>query len=118
MAPDNPGPSTLVVLTSDGMGCGEAELRQKLLRTWLTLVLENGTLPGAICFYTEGVRLVVEGSPVLDLLRSLEAKGVHLIICTTCLKYYHLEERVAVGTVGGMGDILAAQWKAAKVIPL
>ena len=62
--------------------------------------------------------MVVEGSPVLDLLQSLEAKGVRLIICSTCLQYYGLTEKVKVGIVGGMGDILLAQWMAGKVITL
>ena len=80
--------------------------------------MQNGTLPGAICFYTDGVKLVVEGSPYLDLLRQLEAQGVHLVVCTTCLKHFDLYDKVAVGTVGGMGDILSAQWTAEKVITL
>jgi len=118
MANDVFGPSTLVLLTSDGMGRGDDELRAKLLRTYLTLLTEHDVLPGAICFYTDGVKLVVEGSPFLDLLRAIEAKGVHLIVCTTCLKHYDLYDKVAVGIVGGMTDIISAQAKAEKVITL
>ena len=62
--------------------------------------------------------MAVEGSPVLDLLRTLEAKGVRLILCSTCLQYFGLTDKVAVGIVGGMGDILLAQWMASKVITL
>jgi intracellular sulfur oxidation DsrE/DsrF family protein len=75
-------------------------------------------LPAAICFYTDGVKLVVEGSPVLEPLKSLEARGVHLIICSTCLSYFGLEDKVRVGVVGGMTDIIEAQWRAGKVITL
>jgi intracellular sulfur oxidation DsrE/DsrF family protein len=109
---------TVVLITRNGMGSGETELQQKLVVTYLRLLLENGTLPGAICFYTDGVRLVVEGSPALDPLRQLEKRGVHLIVCQTCINYYSLADRVQIGVVGGMGDILAAQAKAAKVITL
>lgn len=118
MADIGMSPSTLIVVRGDGMGVGDWELRQKLLRTYLTLLVENDVLPGAICFYTEGVKLVVEDSPFLDLLAALEAKGVHLIVCTTCLKHYGLYDEIAVGVVGGMTDILAAQWKAKKVVTL
>lgn len=118
MANDVLGPSTLVLVTGDGMGRGDDELRAKLLRTYLTLLAEHDVLPGAICFYTDGVKLVVEGSPFLDLLRALEKKGVHLIVCTTCLKHYDLYDKVAVGIVGGMTDIISAQAKAEKVITL
>jgi hypothetical protein len=79
---------------------------------------QNGTLPGALCFYADGVKLVVEGSPLLAELRAVEAKGAHLIICKTCLDYFRLTDKVAVGVVGGMGDIIAAQLKAQKVITL
>ena len=118
MTTDGIGPSTLLVLTRDGMGDGDPELRQKLLTTYLTLLAENSVLPGAICFYTDGVKTVCEGSPYLDLLRTLEEKGVHLIVCTTCLKHHGLYEKVAVGIVGGMTDIISAQGRAAKVINL
>ena len=110
--------STVILINNDGMGTAEEALRHKLLRVYLTMLQENGLYPGAICFYAGGVRMVVEGSPVLDLLQSLEANGVRLIICSTCLQYYKLAEKVAVGIVGGMNDIVLAQWMASKVITL
>jgi len=64
------------------------------------------------------VHLVVEGSPVLETLQSLEKKGVRLILCSTCLNYFELTDQVKVGIIGGMGDILEAQRLAAKVITL
>jgi len=112
------GPDTLVVLARRGMGEAEPALAGKLLTKWLELVLQNGSLPGAMAFYAGGVHLVAEASPVLELLRRYEAAGTHLIVCSTCLEFYGLRDRVAVGIVGGMGDIIAAQWKARKVITL
>ena len=109
---------TLVVITREGMGSAEPALQKKLVGTWLTLLLEGGDLPGAICFYTDGVKLAVEGSPVLEQLAKLEERGVHLILCKTCLDFFGLAEKVRVGIVGGMGDILAAQMIATKVLPL
>ncbi len=108
--------SVLVLVTRDGMGQAEQPLRHKLMRNYLSLLEGNGMLPGVIAFYGEGVRLVAEGSPVLDHLGALEAKGVHLVVCRTCLEEYGLTGKVRVGVVGGMSDIVAAQWKAAKVI--
>jgi sulfur relay (sulfurtransferase) complex TusBCD TusD component (DsrE family) len=60
----------------------------------------------------------VEGSPVLEQLHALEGKGVRLIICSTCLNYFGLQDKVKVGIVGGMADILEAQLRADKVITL
>ena len=110
--------TTVILVNNDGMGDTEEELRHKLLRVYLTLLQENGLYPGAICFYAGGVKMAVEDSPVLNLLQSLEAKGVRLILCITCLEYFGLTEKVAVGIVGGMSDILLAQWMASKVITL
>jgi hypothetical protein len=64
------------------------------------------------------VKLVCDGSPVIEGLRNLENKGVRLIVCSTCLNYLELTGRVQVGIVGGMGDILEAQMKAEKVITI
>ena len=110
--------STAILITRNGLGHAEAELQQRLIKTYLTMLDDNDMLPGIICFYADGVNLVVEGSPVLDVLKSLEAKGVRLIICNTCLKYFDLTDKVRVGIVGGMHDIIAAQWQARKVIAI
>jgi intracellular sulfur oxidation DsrE/DsrF family protein len=75
-------------------------------------------LPKAICFYTDGVKLVCAGSPVLTELRGLEARGVHLVICQTCLNYFGLADQVQLGVVGGMTDIITAVWGADTVITL
>jgi hypothetical protein len=109
---------TVILITRNGMGEADQILQHKLIGTYLKLLDEHDILPGAICFYAEGVHLAVEGSPVLEPLRSLEDKGVHLILCSTCLNYYSLMDKVKLGIVGGMGDILEAQSHASKVITL
>jgi hypothetical protein len=80
--------------------------------------MQNGSLPAAICFYTDGVKLVCDHSPVIEQLRGLENKDVRLIVCSTCLNYFDLTKKIQVGIVGGMNDILEAQVKAEKVITL
>ncbi|HKJ27374.1 MAG TPA: DsrE family protein [Anaerolineales bacterium] len=109
---------TTILITRKGMGEADPELQTKLISTYLRLIDEADYLPAVICFYAEGVHLVVESSPVLDSLKSLEGKGVRLISCNTCLNFYDLEEKVAVGLKGGMTDIIEAQRRAAKVITL
>jgi hypothetical protein len=113
-----PAPSTVLLFTNDGMGAADTPLRHKLLRLDLSILCADGLLPRAICCYADGVKLVVEGSPALDLFRQLEAKGVAVIACQTCLDFYGLTGRVAVGIVGGMHDIVTLQWHATKVITL
>lgn len=109
--------NTLVVVSREGMGHGPADLQLRLFKTWLRLLVENGLKP-TLAFYTEGVKLLVEGSPVLEELRALEEQGVRLIACKTCLDYWNLAGQLQVGIVGGMGDIQAAQVLAEKVVML
>ena len=113
-----PDSETVLLITRNGMGDAEPALQQKLITTYFKLLDENNILPAAICFYANGVKLVVEGSPILDMLKSLETKGVHLVLCNTCLNYYDLVDQARVGIVGGMTDILEAQRLASKVITL
>ena len=110
--------NSVVMITREGMGYADPVLQHKLLDTYLRLLVENGSFPGAICFYTEGVKLVVDGSPYLERLGGLEQAGVRLIICSTCLAHYDLTDSVKVGIVGGMGDIIEAQARATKVIAI
>ena len=114
----SPLSEAVILITREGMGSGDLQLQRKLLQTYSTLLIDNQSLPAAICFYTDGVKLVVEGSPLLNSLSRIEEKGVRLIVCATCLKHYGLYDKVRVGIVGGMGDILEAQVKAGKVITL
>jgi len=110
--------STTIMITSAGMGTGDPQLQITLLDKYLQLLVENNTLPDVICFYTEGVRLAVEGSPVIERLKDIEARGVRLVLCSTCLNFYGLADQVKVGIVGGMGDIIEAQLRADKIINL
>jgi sulfur relay (sulfurtransferase) complex TusBCD TusD component (DsrE family) len=109
---------TVILFTRFGMGAGPAALQQSLAGKYLALLLESGDLPARILFYTDGVRLACQGSPVLAALRTLEAQGVTLVLCKTCLDTYDLSAQVAVGIVGGMGDILESLQQAEKVVSL
>ena len=115
---ESPLADAIILITREGMGFADTVLQHQLLDTYLRLLMENNSLPNAICFYTDGVKLAVEGSPLLDRLSQIERKGVHLIICSTCLNYFELTKKVRVGIVGGMPDIIEAQTRASKVITL
>jgi hypothetical protein len=108
-------PKTLILFTRNGMGDAPPELQQKLAGIFLNLLNQDAP-PGAIAFYGEGVKLACEGSPVIDMLKSLADKGVTLMLCQTCLDYFSVRAAVRVGIIGGMGDIVAAMSQADKVI--
>ncbi len=106
---------TMILFTRSGMGEAPSELQFKLTGIFLNL-LNQDTPPGVIAFYGEGVKLVCAGSPVLDQLIALASRNTQLVICQTCLDYIGLRDAVRVGTIGGMGDIVAAMSSADKVI--
>jgi len=111
--------NTILLCTKFGMGQTDLpELGIKLIHKYLALVIESKSFPGVICFYTDGVKLVTTGSPVLELLKQMETSGVRLIVCSTCLDMMGLADQVQVGIVGGMTDIIEAQIRAEKVITL
>ena len=110
---------TVILVTRYGMGHSQlADLPLTLIGKFFSLLLQGNELPAAICFYTDGVKLTVTGSPILNQLKDLESKGVRLIICSTCLEAMNLTKDVQVGIVGGMPDIIEAQMKADKVISI
>ena len=111
--------SIVIVFKSDGMGVTKAQpLRETLARKFLALIQDAAPLPTAICFYTDGVKLVCAGSPILAELAALEARGVRLVICQTCLNTLGLADQVQLGIVGGMTDIITAMWGADTVLTL
>lgn len=109
---------TVVIINNNGMGQAETALTHKLISGFLNMLDLGEKLPSAICFYAEGVRLTVSESPVLEELKSLENKGVKLIVCTTCLNHFNIFDDLQIGTAGGMKEIVDAQWNADKVITL
>jgi sulfur relay (sulfurtransferase) complex TusBCD TusD component (DsrE family) len=108
----------VILFTHFGMGDGPADLQQTLIKKFLTLWLDTGEIPAKMVFYTDGVKLACQGSPVLEELRAFESRGTEIVLCQTCLGRYGLEDQVAVGVVGGMGDIIEALQKSPKVITI
>lgn len=88
---------TVLIFSANGMGNADEELRLKLAKIFLGLIASSGKAGGKICFYTEGVKLACEGSPVLDELASLQQSGVELVLCKTCLDYFGLTSQVRAG---------------------
>ncbi len=108
----------LIQITQNGMGSGSEELGQILVTNYLTLISEENNLPRFITLYNEGVKLICQGSPSIDVLKSIEAKGVKLIACKTCLNHFGILDKVEVGMEGTMMDIINLQKMADKVINL
>ena len=98
------------------MGHGSDELGLILIANYLKLLNEESALPKFIAFYNDGVKLVCEGSPIVEVAKVLEQRGVKLIVCTTCLKFYNLVDKLEVGIAGTMLDIISLQKIAERVV--
>lgn len=107
---------TLVFLSSDTLGSGSDELGGRLMANFLATLSEMGTNLWRIVMVNGGVRLASTPGPCLDALKKLEQNGVSLLVCGTCLNYYHLLEQKQVGETTNMLDIVTSLDLADKVI--
>ena len=105
----------VVYISADRMGRGVDELGGILIRAFLHTLNEVAPLPDTLVFVNSGVRLVVEGSPVVEDLQTLAEQGVDILACGTCLNYLELTGKIAVGTVSNMYDIAETLLGAGKV---
>lgn len=110
--------STLIQVSSNGMGHGDETLGLSLIENYFKLILQEEALPKFITFYNSGVKLIASGSPVIEILKTIESKGVKLLACKTCLNHFNLLEEIKVGMAGTMIDIITLQKEANKVINL
>jgi selenium metabolism protein YedF len=112
------GGPLVITIPSEFMGRGDEELGHILVRGFFHTLGEVEPLPDTIIFFNSGVRLVVEGSPVLEDLQDLSGRGVEILACGTCLGHYEVKDEVAIGEVSNMYSIAEALLGAGKVISL
>ena len=108
-----------VFIKSDSIGTSEGELGGNLMKMALYTLSEAGDPPASLLFMNEGVKLIVEGQDQnIESVRKLMEQGTEVLVCGTCLDFYGLKEKLAVGEVSNMYDILGRMREAAKVIEL
>lgn len=107
-----------MLIKSDIFGVGEPALGQVLMKSFFHALNEGSVLPQEIFFVNSGVKLTCEGSPVLAKLQELKEKGVKIFSCGTCLDFYHLTTKLAIGEVTNMFAIVEALTQADKAITL
>ena len=100
--PDARKKNTVVVLASATMGAGDEELGEILMKGFIYALSQQEELPATILLYNGGAKISCEESPSLEDLRSLEAQGVEILTCGTCLNHYGLTDKLKVGDVTNM----------------
>jgi selenium metabolism protein YedF len=109
----NPSPrikqeTFLVYFSSETIGRGDDELGRLLMRSFIKSLSDTPPLPKRMLFLNSGVKLATEGSLVLDALKEFEARGVEILSCGTCLDYFRLKDKIGVGKVTNMFDIISS----------
>ena len=107
---------TIVVIDSDKMGDGDEEFSKTLLKGFIYALSSQDIPPAKILFYNTGVRLTTEGSASIEDLKVLEKAGAKIYSCGACLNNYGLTEKLSVGEVTNMYDMVSYLMEADLVI--
>ena len=106
----------LLVLKSAGLGEGEPDLSEKLLKNFLSMLMESGQVPARLICMNTAIFLTTEGSPVREILKNLEAQGTEVLSCGTCLDYYERQDKLVVGRPTNMKETVKALLAFPKVL--
>jgi len=87
----------IFLIQSEGLGRGDEQAGLILMINFLRFLGESQDKPSGMIFWNTGVRLLCQGSKLLEPLKRLEKQGVELLACTTCLEYFELTDELAVG---------------------
>ena len=115
-APDSRKQGMVVVLSANTMGTGDAKLGTALMKAFVFALTKQDRLPETILCYNTGAYLTCEGADTLEDLKALETEGVIIRTCGTCLDFYGLKDRLAVGKVTNMYDIVETMETAGSIV--
>lgn len=106
VVPEQGKKKVVIAISSEYMGDGSEELGKTLMKGFIYALGQQDNLPTSVLFYNGGANIPCEGSVSIEDLKSLEAQGVEILTCGTCLNFYGLSEKLAVGGVTNMYDIV------------
>lgn len=94
------------VIGTDKLGKGSDDLGQMLMKSFIYTLSETKPYPSFLIFLNSGVKLTAEGSESLDDLKKMEEAGVKIVSCGTCLDFFEIKDKLKVGKVSNMYDIV------------
>lgn len=115
---DIPKKDLIITITSDCFGEGARELGSILMKGYLYALTEVKPYPKAIIFINSGVNLAIEGADSIGHLQTLEANGVEILSCGTCLDYYRVKDKLVVGGISNMYTIVEKMNNAKNTIKI
>lgn len=114
--PDQRRQGTVVVLSSDCMGTGDEVLGRQLMKGFVFALTKQDALPSKVILYNRGAFLSSENEDTIQDLQTLEAQGVEILTCGTCLNHYGLTDKLAVGSATNMYEIAESMTTAALIV--
>lgn len=106
----------VIFIARDTVGSGDDKLGRILMEGFINTLPEQDRIPDSILLMNAGVKLAVQGSAVSGALRILTDRGCEILVCGTCLEFFSLADKLAVGTVSNMYDIQKALLTASSVV--
>lgn len=107
-----------IFINKSTIGVGDEELGQALMKMFLYTISESSDYPKSILFMNDGVKVPTLNKQAIEHLKELEEIGIKLLVCGACLNFYKLEDKLSVGSISNMYEILEAMKSAAKVITI
>ena len=108
-----------VFVGKDFVGDGDLELGRNLMKMALCTLSEAGDPPTSLLFMNAGVKLVAPGEEqAIEAVKKLEEQGTEVLVCGTCLNFFGIADKLSVGEVSNMYDILERMRESAKTITL
>ena len=106
----------VVILSANTMGSGDEALGKKLMKAFIFALTSQDDVPEKVICYNSGAFLTTEDPDTIKDLKSLEEAGATIMTCGTCLDFYGLKEKLQVGIISNMYDIVEAQMNASLII--
>jgi selenium metabolism protein YedF len=97
----------VALVASDRLGSGDDELGGILMRAFLKTLREVTPRPRTLIFINGGVRLTTAGSELIPDIVKLAADGAEVLSCGTCLDFFKLKDKLEVGKVSNMLEIVS-----------
>ena len=108
----------MVLITSAHMGHGDDGLGDMLMFNFIKTLKEMGPDLWRVIFVNSGVSFTAEGSEAVPILQELAGMGVEITACGACLAYFHILDKIQVGEVTNMLEIVASMKDADTVVTL
>lgn len=95
-----------ILVAHDVLGGNDKELGEVLMKAFLGCLSKLSKRPAVMAFMNEGVKLVMPDSSACDYIKELEKAGTKILVCGTCTTHFNITDKIAVGTISNMFEIM------------